>query len=1460
MKLKNFLFGATLVVGLICFLVTPSVVLAEFNLFGFSKEENPQTFSEFQAKNILTQFSKKIFNHWNNLKSNGYSDPRETTAFSFLKQAINYDVWNYLFQDLPIETSIKVGKALAEIIQVVTSDNSIKLAMEKLERESVRMSVDYIKKELFKYDIKTAFGATKVRYNVDGKKIDTSFQYIMAYTPIDDKKGTIVARIYSPYELDPPETSASYGLATGTVNDLAPGQKISPFVVEFKGVISNNNFSWYYQWEGEPEIRIYFPDKVPDFGFKSIPWYDKYVINPIKKAVNGVIDTIGGFFSKGETVDYINLEEPNQPNEEVEQELGEMLNGVNDYVEKKGEELKLKATEIINNQQEQKKQEEKPKEEPKQERTECQLINSNPKRTSILINEVAWMGGKSSANDEWIELKNVSSSSINLKNWSLYDKDKQVNILIEDDLVIPSQGFVLFERTDENTVPLISADKIYSGALSNTNETIYLFNSSCGLEDFVEASPSWPAGDSKERLTMERNNDLTWHDYNGLGYMDIFGTPKQENSQEKKKEVKSETIIEKTSTPKSIGGTYTSGGGASVNYCSQSNLNQPILSPVVINEVAWMGTEYSSSDEWIELKNISGEDVNLNGWQLLDKGNQVKVIFDSEDIILANSFYLLERTDETTVLNVLSDKIYSGALSDSNESLRLFNSSCELVDQIEAGSNWVAGDKESKKTMERNLDLNGWHTYSLLTLDDPSGLFGTPKKENSENNQGPDDEDDSEELISDPVIVTPSSLLITEISLGKEGSNEYVEIFNQTEADINLCASEDNCYYLSYFANTLNDEEKPNHSWDSPSHNWRFPDGLVIAQNAYILIDVSGSSGGDFKVGESDALNNSSGSLSLFSNNPVYEGEEEKPQEENIGYAQSLKVDTVAWKKGDQEPEVREGSAFIVDNENILGRKYYLEKYIDSNNNINDIEGQKPSIKTNPSFPPEAVGDLSVVSGSKKNSVVLSWTAPVDPDTNKEELDYEVYYSLNKEIDVNNLVKINDYVDIEIEKQESNVSVSINDLYYDSNYYFAIKAKDKELNYSGISNIVNYSIPKAEHVKPYYYTDFGLRNKSFLSGPTYDNFRETIIFVKGEDGSDANDEFSLPIIDENENIYTSGSMDGERGVFVFDKQGGKKWVYKCSAGEKMSLSADGTIYLFCDGNLTALSPSGKLKWQEYISGLFRSETILDSNKKIYIISRDNPSLVIIEDEGDKAKINYRDLGRSYDTFSNIVIDQDDNVYFFADNTLFKFNGMSKIEERIVDVVYDEEYVGEKDKTTKITDLSLSLSGVLLFNASQSKYDKEGKYHYVLYGLDKDNISSDFLWSIDDIYYGAIGINGEEFFVQNIPSGGSSWYHLYLYSFDVLTGKENWKKHWSCDGSPVDRTSFVVSDNNDNIYFNQGGEVLGFNSKEILDNKPENDRIFSVAGINSSSSVSVSLGSGAMYFTDGRVIKKIIFYP
>jgi len=57
------------------------------------------------------------------------------------------------------------------------------------------------------------------------------------------------------------------------------------------------------------------------------------------------------------------------------------------------------------------------------------------------------------------------------------------------------------------------------------------------------------------------------------------------------------------------------------DLCSFSTEN-PLRNAVIINEIAWMGTSENSSNEWIELNNISGSSKILNGWQLLGKKRQ----------------------------------------------------------------------------------------------------------------------------------------------------------------------------------------------------------------------------------------------------------------------------------------------------------------------------------------------------------------------------------------------------------------------------------------------------------------------------------------------------------------------------------------------------------------------------------------------------------------------------------------------------------------------------------------------------------------------------------------------------------------------------------------------------------------------------------------------------------------------
>ncbi len=167
---------------------------------------------------------------------------------------------------------------------------------------------------------------------------------------------------------------------------------------------------------------------------------------------------------------------------------------------------------------------------------------------SIVINELAWMGTKANHSDEWIELYNKTDYNINLASLSFEALDGTPIINLTG--VIPANGYYLLERTDDEAVSSIVADQIYTGALGNTGENLFLKDSQGNMIDQVDCSDGWYAGDNEKeegewvRKTMERinvdelgTNPENWQTYFGSGSNAIdadgnyvFGTPKAENS------------------------------------------------------------------------------------------------------------------------------------------------------------------------------------------------------------------------------------------------------------------------------------------------------------------------------------------------------------------------------------------------------------------------------------------------------------------------------------------------------------------------------------------------------------------------------------------------------------------------------------------------------------------------------------------------------------------------------------------------------------------------------------------------------------------------------------------------------------------------------------------------------------------------------------------------------------------
>jgi hypothetical protein len=398
----------------------------------------------------------------------------------------------------------------------------------------------------------------------------------------------------------------------------------------------------------------------------------------------------------------------------------------------------------------------------------CPIIFGAWPERQVIINELAWAGTIESANNEWIELNNLSFGEIDLTGWQLIDSEKKIKIFFQEGDKISANSFYLLERTDDQTLPEILADKIYSGGLKNSGENLYLFDQDCRLQDALETAFGWPAGDNNSKRTMERKADFSWQTSASPG-----GTPKRENSLGF---FQNYFVAAPPSFPEPF------------IACSPDNFSLPEFSPVIINEIAWMGNASSSANEWVELKNITSSTVSLASWQLLGMNtktgkNNIEISFGQAQLP-AESFYFLERSDDEAVLEVVMDKSYTGALNDSDFVLRLFDQNCQLQDEVWATSSWPAGQKEpEKKTAERGEDLlwhNSWATTSF------AGLFGTPKTENSQLILPATTTKDS---ATSTGATTTLTVVINEVAWAGDASssaNEWIELYNNATSDINL--------------------------------------------------------------------------------------------------------------------------------------------------------------------------------------------------------------------------------------------------------------------------------------------------------------------------------------------------------------------------------------------------------------------------------------------------------------------------------------------------------------------------------------------------------------------------------------------------------------------------------------------------------------------------------------------------
>ena len=167
------------------------------------------------------------------------------------------------------------------------------------------------------------------------------------------------------------------------------------------------------------------------------------------------------------------------------------------------------------------------------------------KNGDVVINEVMWMGTNTSGgDDEWVELRNTTSSQIDLAGWKINLGPSGKDIILSG--IIPSGGFFLItERpTDDSAISngVISNQVYPTMTLPDSGRRLVLRESSGTIIDQTPTGP-WPAGDhhGEIRRSMERNGTPgdgalidSWHtctdeQCNDTTYWDIegnnYGTP-----------------------------------------------------------------------------------------------------------------------------------------------------------------------------------------------------------------------------------------------------------------------------------------------------------------------------------------------------------------------------------------------------------------------------------------------------------------------------------------------------------------------------------------------------------------------------------------------------------------------------------------------------------------------------------------------------------------------------------------------------------------------------------------------------------------------------------------------------------------------------------------------------------------------------------------------------------------------
>lgn len=296
--------------------------------------------------------------------------------------------------------------------------------------------------------------------------------------------------------------------------------------------------------------------------------------------------------------------------------------------------------------------------------------------SKIILNEIMW--GSDKDGEEWIELRNLTNSDIDLSGWSIENAKSANKVLVINSGIIPANGYFLICDNDSQKTNCDYYDAISLNNNYKDNGKLVLTDSNKNIVDQTPepTGSSWPAGKSTgvsmQRLFENGQVKSEWQDNNLPTPQDsgieleanagpaiytltlkevIFdGSSSKGNIQKYIWNFGDGNILEgkRVSYSYKFAGKYV----VSLTVSDGKNKKEDITEVIVFPDSIFV-SEISLKEKWIEIYNNSDFVEDISGWGLSNTKDITKFIFPEGSFIGPKSFIVL---NEKLVGSLISSK------------------------------------------------------------------------------------------------------------------------------------------------------------------------------------------------------------------------------------------------------------------------------------------------------------------------------------------------------------------------------------------------------------------------------------------------------------------------------------------------------------------------------------------------------------------------------------------------------------------------------------------------------------------------------------------------------------------------------------------------------------------------------------------------------------------------------------